>query len=72
MTNLIRIARIKNQNSFLLGKGIDNRYYPKENNWQNLKLHQGTVHILGWISETKVENWGCVIKNLKDMSELKK
>jgi hypothetical protein len=67
-------------------------YWPKENNWQSLALHNAKVHLLGWIyeedirlvgkefkrftktieqySEIKVDNWGCLIKELEPMNKI--
>lgn len=79
--------------SFELGK-TDDGYWPIENDWQSLKLHNADVHILGWIyeedfrivgteqkrftktieqySEIKVDNWGCLVKELEPMNTINK
>lgn len=69
-------------------------YWPKENDWQSLKLFDAKVHLLGWIyeenfrivgteqkrftktieqySETKVDNWGCLVSELEPMKNINK
>ena len=41
---------VKPELSFLLER-IDDGYWPIENNWQNLKLHEVQIFILGWVDE---------------------
>lgn len=83
---------IKPECSFELEK-LDDGYWPRENNWQSLKLYNSQIHLLGWIyeedfrivgseqkrftktieqySEIKVDNWGCLVKELEPMSTIK-
>ena len=84
---------IKPNYLFSLNK-TDDGYWPIENNWQSLQIHDCEIHFLGWIyeeelriigkefkrfnktieqySEIKVDNWGCSIKALEAMSQIKK
>ena len=83
---------VKPELSFLLER-IDDGYWPIENNWQNLKLHEVQIFILGWVDEetfrvngneyprfthtieqyqeTKVDNWGCLVKDLLPIAKIK-
>ena len=84
---------IKPELSFELEKTEDG-YWPVENNWQSLTIHNPKVHLLGWIKEedfriigkefkrfthsieqypeTKVDNWGCLVKELESIKNINK
>jgi hypothetical protein len=50
-------------------------YWPKENNWQHLKLYNSQVHLLGWIFEEDFRIIGAeqkrFSKNIEQYSEIK-
>lgn len=84
---------VKPNLSFSLEK-TDDGYWPSENNWQSLAIHNCNVHLLGWIyeeefriigkeykrfthtieqySETKVDNWGCFVRELEPIKNINK
>jgi len=91
--NLKLSENIKPEFTFELEK-TDECYWPRENNWQSLKLFNSKVHLLGWIyeedfriigteqkrftktieqySEIKVDNWGCLVRELEPLKALSK
>lgn len=68
------IEIIKPEFTFELEKN-DVGYWPKENNWQSLNLHNSKVHILGWIYEEDFRIVGSeqkrFTKTIEQYSEIK-
>lgn len=65
---------IKPEFTFELEKK-DDGYWPKENNWQSLKLYNSNVHLLGWIYEEDFRIIGSELKRftktIEQYSEIK-